>query len=183
MLGILTAVHILIAIVLILLVLLQSSQGTDIAGAFGGMGSQAAFGPRGTVTFLSKATVVLAAVFMVTSVTLSVMGSRSASGGESVLSGEQAAAPSTSPAPRSYPAPTLPTTSVPEGAPAVQVGTDGLQGMKATVTVENPGKTPDANTPAASIQPGPATPAQTPAQPATPATTAPANKAPAPSGQ
>ena len=44
----LLTIHILVAVVLILVVLLQSARGTDIAASFGGMGSQAAFGPRGT---------------------------------------------------------------------------------------------------------------------------------------
>src|SRR3989337_2751165 len=76
MLALLTSIHILVAIVLILIVLVQSAKGTDVGSAFGGMGSQAAFGPRGTATFLSKATIGLAAAFMVTSIALSIMASR-----------------------------------------------------------------------------------------------------------
>ena len=56
--------------VLILVVLLQSGKAADLAGAFGGMGSQTVFGPRGTATVLSKATTVAAALFMVTSLGL-----------------------------------------------------------------------------------------------------------------
>ena len=181
MLGLLTAIHILIAIVLIGIVLLQSSQGTDIAGAFGGMGSQAAFGPRGTATVLSKTTVVLAGLFMVTSVTLSVMGSRNAVGGGSVLSDEPVgAAPATPAAPS--PVTSVPATpsTPPEGAPAVQLDSNGLQGMKATVTVENPGQAPNnANTPPAAVQPGgtpPTPPAQTQSNQPSPATPAPAGR-------
>jgi preprotein translocase subunit SecG len=48
---------------LVIVVLLQSGKTADLAGAFGGMGSQTAFGPRGSATLLSKATTV-AAVFM-----------------------------------------------------------------------------------------------------------------------
>ena len=92
MIGLLTALHVLVAVILILGVLLQSARGTDLAGAFGGMGSQTAFGPRGTATFLSKATVVLAIIFMVTSVSLAILSNRlRGTGGSSVLSGEQAA--------------------------------------------------------------------------------------------
>ena len=92
MIGLLTAFHVLVGVVLILGVLLQSARGTDLAGAFGGMGSQTAFGPRGTATFLSKATVVLAVIFMVTSVSLAILSNRlRGTGGSSVLSGEQAA--------------------------------------------------------------------------------------------
>ena len=102
MIGLLTAFHVLVAVVLILGVLLQSARGADLAGAFGGMGSQTAFGPRGTATFLSKATVVLAVVFMVTSLTLAILSNRlRGTGGNSVLSGEPAvpAAPGATPPP------------------------------------------------------------------------------------
>src|SRR4029077_3206924 len=90
MVGFLTAIHVLVALVLILVVLLQSARGTDLAGAFGGMGSQTAFGPRGTTTFLSKTTAGLAAVFMVTSLSLAVLSNRTRRSG-SVLSGEKTA--------------------------------------------------------------------------------------------
>ena len=141
MIGLLTAVHILVAIALILIVLLQSAQGADIAGAFGGMGSQAAFGPRGTTTFLSKATIALAAVFMVTSVTLSLMGGRAAAGSGSLLGDEPAAAQPTAPATPAPPTPGSAAATQPTPAPGAQgvpVDGNGLQGMKANVTVENP---------------------------------------------
>ena len=66
----LTAFHVLVSLVLILVVLLQSGRAADLAGAFGGAGSQTAFGPRGAATFLSKATEFLAVIFMVTSLAL-----------------------------------------------------------------------------------------------------------------
>ena len=69
---VLTATHIFACIGLILVVLLQSGRAADLAGAFGGAGSQTAFGPRGAATFLSKATTFLAVVFMLTSLTLAV---------------------------------------------------------------------------------------------------------------
>ena len=90
MITLLTVVHILVALVLILVVLLQSARGTDLAGAFGGMGSQTAFGPRGTTTFLSKTTAGLAAAFMVTSLLLAILSNRTIRSG-SVLSGEKSA--------------------------------------------------------------------------------------------
>ena len=105
MIALLTTIHILVALVLILMVLVQSARGTDVAGAFGGMGSQTAFGPRGTATFLSKATAVLAAVFMVTSLTLSILSSRVHRGG-SVLSGEKPA--TAAPKPTATPSPKPP---------------------------------------------------------------------------
>jgi preprotein translocase subunit SecG len=104
MVGFLTAIHVLVALVLILVVLLQSARGTDLAGAFGGMGSQTAFGPRGTTTFLSKTTAALAAVFMVTSLTLAILSNRSRGRGSSILNGEKSTATqSQKPAPVAVP--------------------------------------------------------------------------------
>ncbi len=88
MLTLLTTIHVLVAVILILIVLVQSARGTDVAAAFGGMGSQAAFGPRGTATVLSKATTVLAILFMLTSISLSVLANRARGGGESILGGQ-----------------------------------------------------------------------------------------------
>ena len=120
MFGLLTAFHVLVAVFLILIVLLQSARGADLAGAFGGMGSQTAFGPRGTATFLSKATVVLAVTFMMTSVTLAIMANQvRGTGGQSVLSEEPAAPASetaTPPAPGVIPQPDVPV--IPAGPPA-----------------------------------------------------------------
>ena len=98
MLTFLTTIHVLVAVILILIVLVQSARGTDVAAAFGGMGSQAAFGPRGTATLLSKATTVLAILFMMTSISLSVLSNRARGGGESIL-GEQQETQQTIPAP------------------------------------------------------------------------------------
>ena len=64
---ILTIIHVIVCFFLIVVVLLQSGKAADLAGAFGGMGSQTAFGPRGSATLLSKATTLAAAIFMVTS--------------------------------------------------------------------------------------------------------------------
>lgn len=68
----LTGFHVLVCVLIMLVVLLQSGRAADLAGAFGGAGSQTAFGPRGAATFLSKATTFLAVVFMVTSLALAV---------------------------------------------------------------------------------------------------------------
>jgi preprotein translocase subunit SecG len=86
MLILITVIHIMVSLFLIVVVLLQSGQSGDIAAAFGGMGSQTAFGPRGAATALSKATTWCAIIFMITSITLSVMASRHA-GPKSVLQG------------------------------------------------------------------------------------------------
>ncbi len=75
-----TIIHVLICFILIVAVLLQSGKAADLAGAFGGVGSQTAFGPRGTATILSKITTISAILFMVTSLglwMLSFKGARS----------------------------------------------------------------------------------------------------------
>ncbi len=77
----LTGVHVLVCLVLILVVLLQSGKAADLAGAFGGMGSQTAFGPRGAATVLSKATTVCAVLFMLTSLSLAMISTRRAGPG------------------------------------------------------------------------------------------------------
>ena len=66
----LTIVHIVVSLVLILIVLAQQGKGQDLASAFGGGGSSAAFGARGTATLLSKITTVAAVMFMMTSLGL-----------------------------------------------------------------------------------------------------------------
>src|SRR5438067_13710436 len=88
MIILITLFHIFVCFFLIIVVLLQSGKSGDIAAAFGGMGSQTAFGPRGAATALSKATTWSAIIFMVTSITLSVYASRR-SGPNSVLQGVQ----------------------------------------------------------------------------------------------
>jgi len=67
MITLLTILHVVVCLFLIIVVLLQSGKAADLAGAFGGMGSQTAFGPRGAATVLSKATTTAAVLFMLTS--------------------------------------------------------------------------------------------------------------------
>ncbi len=69
---VLVTLHVMVCFVLIIVIMLQSGSAADLAGAFGGAGSQTAFGPRGAATFLSHATTWCAIVFMMTSLTLSV---------------------------------------------------------------------------------------------------------------
>ena len=92
-----TLVHILVCLFLIIVVLLQSGQSGDIAAAFGGMGSQTAFGPRGAATVLTKATTWCAIIFMLTSITLSIMASRKG-GPKSVLQNYKTSQPANKPA-------------------------------------------------------------------------------------
>jgi preprotein translocase subunit SecG len=80
---ILTVFHVIVSIFLILVVLLQQGKSADWSGAFGGGGSQATFGSRGTGTILSKATTAAAIIFMITSLSLTIIISRP--GGSSVI--------------------------------------------------------------------------------------------------
>jgi len=92
--------HILLCIVLILVVLVQSGKAADLAGAFGGMGSQTAFGPRGAANFLTRATTWCAIMFMLTTISMVLTQTRQrASAGSSVLDETSApAAPAQAPA-------------------------------------------------------------------------------------
>src|SRR6201998_2592924 len=81
----LTAFFILNCLVLIIVVLLQSGKAADLAGAFGGAGSQTAFGPRGAATVLSQATTWCAVMFMICALALVVRVDRSVEQGGSVL--------------------------------------------------------------------------------------------------
>ncbi len=96
----LTVIHILVCFFLVIVVLLQSGKAADLAGAFGGMGSQTAFGPRGAATILSKATTVAAVMFMVTSLSLSIMASRSSGAASTVLEKQPGTPAQTAPAPQ-----------------------------------------------------------------------------------
>jgi preprotein translocase subunit SecG len=101
-----TIIHVMVCFFLIIVVLLQSGKAGDISAAFGGQGSQAAFGPRGAATTLSRATTISAVLFMLTSVTLSINAIKH-SGPSSVLQGVKSA-----------PAKTQPATPIPTQAPA-----------------------------------------------------------------
>ena len=92
--ALLVTLHIAVCFVLIIVIMLQSGNAADLAGAFGGAGSQTAFGPRGAATFLSKATTWCAVVFMMTSLALAVKRAPTESGSTgSVLEETQQSAP------------------------------------------------------------------------------------------
>src|SRR5260370_13973123 len=76
MIILITIIHVIVCLFVIIVVLLQSGKAADLAGAFGGMGSQTVFGPRGSATVLSKATTIAAVCFMVTSMSLSIYATR-----------------------------------------------------------------------------------------------------------
>src|SRR6202167_4453585 len=78
---VLVTLHVLICLVLIAVILLQSGEAADLAGAFGGSGSQTAFGPRGAATLLSRATTWCAIMFMFTSAALAVHVRTTTAGG------------------------------------------------------------------------------------------------------
>ncbi len=103
-----TIVHVVVCIFLIVVVLLQSGKSADIAAAFGGAGSQTAFGPRGTATLLSKATTWSAVVFMITSIVLSILSYNSPAS-SSVLGNTKTTTSQPAPAQQPTPPPATPT--------------------------------------------------------------------------
>jgi preprotein translocase subunit SecG len=108
--------HVIACLFLIGVVLLQQGKSQDLASAFGGGGTQTAFGPRGSANVLSRATTVLAGVFMLTSLGLSIMRPQSSS----ILDKVPAATPSASPVTTTSPA-AAPATTTPAAAPASTV--------------------------------------------------------------
>ncbi len=121
----LTAVHYIVCIFLIIVVLLQSGKAADLAGAFGGMGSQTVFGPRGSATVLSKATTIAAVLFMVTSLSLSIIATRGGKAGSSVLD-KAKTAPAQQKGGTPQPGSTVPLTFTP-------VGPNGEKGTPQTI--------------------------------------------------
>ncbi|MEI8191830.1 MAG: preprotein translocase subunit SecG [candidate division NC10 bacterium] len=93
----LAVVHVVIAVGLILVVLLQSGKGADIGAAFGGGSSQTVFGGRGAATFLSKLTTILAVLFMVMSIVLTLHSSQM--GTSSVIPEDRPSPATSTPAP------------------------------------------------------------------------------------
>ena len=88
--------HVFVSTVLVLVVLVQQGKGADLAGAFGGGGSQTAFGARGATTLLHKLTTIFFILFVITSLTLAVLETRPRA---SLMNGAAApAAPAKAPA-------------------------------------------------------------------------------------
>ena len=115
----LSSFFVLNCLVLIIVVLLQSGKAADLAGAFGGAGSQTAFGPRGAATVLSQATTWCAVMFMVCAMALALRSDRAVGQGNSVIydankPAKKAATPTTPPATT----PAAPTTAPATPAPA-----------------------------------------------------------------
>jgi preprotein translocase subunit SecG len=105
-------------LVLIIVVLLQSGKAADLAGAFGGAGSQTAFGPRGAANVLSKATTWCAIMFMLCAMALVLRTDKAVGQGSSIL--ERVSTPAPKPAPAKTPA--GPSTT-PASAPAAPAAT------------------------------------------------------------
>jgi len=119
----LTSFFVMNCFVLIIVVLLQSGKAADLAGAFGGAGSQAVFGSMGTPTLLGKISTGVAIVFTLTSFSLALLSGDRAS---SVIREPATAAP-TAPAPTpTAPAPATPPASAPAnpGAPVPSAPSD-----------------------------------------------------------
>ena len=108
MIYLVTVIHVLVCVFLIIVVLLQHGQSADIAAAFGGAGSQTAFGARAAGTVLSRATTYAAIAFMLTSITLSVMATRRGPSSGSVLGNVKSAPAQKTPAPAPAPTPATP---------------------------------------------------------------------------
>jgi preprotein translocase subunit SecG len=98
--------------VLIVVVLLQSGKAADLAGAFGGAGSQTAFGPRGAANVLSKATTWCAIMFMVCALALVLRTDKAVEQGGSVL---QKVSQPAKPAPATRVPPTVPSSTPASG--------------------------------------------------------------------
>lgn len=118
--SILMIIHIISATCIVALVLVQRGKGADAGAGFGAGASGTVFGARGATTALSRATAILAGVFLVTSLSLAYMVKRTAAPAESVLDRLDAPAATQAPAvpaPVTIPAPAAPPPAAP--APAV----------------------------------------------------------------
>jgi preprotein translocase subunit SecG len=129
------ALYVLVCLFLIGVILLQQGKGGDIANAFGGGSSQAVFGARSGATLLTRATSVLAALFVVLSMVLTAWGQR---GSGSVVGGIGAPAPAA--LPPAAPATTTPTTTTPPAQPS----TPPAEGAGATTPPPASGTPPPA---------------------------------------
>lgn len=146
----LTTFFVINCLVLIIVVLLQSGKAADLAGAFGGAGSQTAFGPRGAANVLSKATTWCAVMFMLCALALFLRTDKAAGTSNSIL--EKFTHTTPAPAPVKSAAPATTPASTPASAPA-------------STPHSTPGSTPAApasSAPASGSQPASPPPATTP---------------------
>ncbi|MGB0122771.1 MAG: preprotein translocase subunit SecG [Silvibacterium sp.] len=82
-------IHVIVCLTIVGIILLQQGKSADLAGAFGGQGSQTAFGPRSASNLLTRLTIWCAVIFMITSIGLTIMMQKRASHQHSVLEGTQ----------------------------------------------------------------------------------------------
>lgn len=101
-------IHVLVAISLIGLVLLQHGKGADVGAAFGSGASNTMFGSTGSLPFLIKLTAILAAVFFATSLALSYLAMPHKQVSSPIGTSSSSSVPTTIPAPVSAPAPQQP---------------------------------------------------------------------------
>src|SRR5437667_8674267 len=153
----LTSFFVLNCLVLLILVLLQSGKAADLAGAFGGAGSQTAFGPRGAANVLSKATTWCAIMFMVCAFAMVLRTDKAVGAGSSVLEKvsqptPKAPAPAPATSPSTTPA-TTPATSQPASQPTSAPAT-----KPATAPATSQPSSKPASQPPAASQPAPAQP-------------------------
>jgi preprotein translocase subunit SecG len=148
---ILKGIFILICIFLVLVILLQSGKGGDVAAAFGGSGSQTAFGPRGAQKPLEKATIIAAVIFMLLALLFSLPGFN---GPSSVVRDSGAASTQPTPSPTAQPA-VLPSASPSTAASPAASASPVVSPAASASPVASPVK--------------PARPVASPAKPAKPA--------------
>ena len=98
-----TTLHVIVCVILVLVVLLQSGKGADLAGAFGGGATQTAFGSRGPASFLSKMTTIAAVLFMITSIGLSMITNKTEAKSVLETTKQQSAKPVSKKAPAGAP--------------------------------------------------------------------------------
>jgi preprotein translocase subunit SecG len=113
------AIYVLVCLFLLLVVLLQQGKGGDMASAFGGGGSQTAFGARAGATVLTRATTVLGVLFMIGAIVLGIIGRQ---GPGSIMSGVGGPAPQ---APQTTPAPAATTPTAPVEQPSTPAPAPG----------------------------------------------------------
>jgi len=140
----LTSFFVLNCLVLIIVVLLQSGKAADLAGAFGGAGSQTAFGPRGAANVLSKATTWCAIMFMVCAFAMVLRTDKAVGAGSSVL--EKVSQPAPKPAPVTIPA-------APAPAPATSPSTTPATAPATSQPSSKPASQPPAASQPAAAQP------------------------------
>jgi preprotein translocase subunit SecG len=153
----LSTFFILNCLVLIIVVLLQSGKAADLAGAFGGAGSQTAFGPRGAANVLSKATTWCAVMFMLCAMAMVLRTDKAVGAGSSIL--ERVSKPAPKSAPATTPAAPATTPASPATTPVAPATTPATTPATAPATTP---PTPQSNTQPAAKPPATSQPASAP---------------------